>query len=87
MIELEMGGMQKRTLHAERRSPLAVDRITDERMVNRRKVDANLVGPPSLEATLEKRTWGRSEISSGYLIFGSSPTAISNHGHSERITP
>ena len=56
MVEGELGSVQERPARAERRPALAVDRVADERMVDRRQVDPDLVRAPGLEPALERDT-------------------------------
>ena len=51
--EGELRGMQERARQPEHGTPLSIRRIADQRVVDRRQVHADLVGPSGLEAALE----------------------------------
>ena len=51
--ELEFGGVEERAFQSEVRSSLSVRRVAEQRMVDGRQVDPDLMRPARLETTLE----------------------------------
>ena len=55
MVERQLGGVEERAVEPERRAPLAVRAVADERMADAGEVDADLVGPAGLQPARQQR--------------------------------
>ena len=74
--ERQLGGVQERTLELQLGTALAVDGITDQRMIDRAEVDADLVRATGLQPALEQRQIrGTVEAPSDRIRPGAAPSA------------
>ena len=98
VVDGQLGGVEERTLHLELRASLPVDRVADERMVDRTQVHADLMGAAGLEPTLEQGELGRAVETARRVRYSvraqrpSATTAIRNGSRRDRpigasITP
>ena len=76
MLELQTPGVQERSVERERLAAAAVAIVTDDRMVDRGQVDADLMRPPRFEPAFQEGGDVGAAVREAVASFGSDGATI-----------
>jgi hypothetical protein len=81
VIERKFRCVQERTLQTEFRAALSIDRVPDQRMIDRSQVYSNLMRAACLETTFQSGDNGWLRVGTNDSVVGSRVLAMGDHRH------